>query len=370
MSLHRKFIVFINGLLAAACVSTPSFAQNQADLPPAVDKFIAQMVEKNHFEPVYLRSLFDQIHMDPEVTAKMDKPYESKPWTVYRNFFLTQDRIDSGVRYWHDHEKELARAEKIYGVPANVIVAIIGVESKFGTEPMKFQTFQTLATFAFNYPKRAPFFTSELENFLLMAREQKFNPLEIKGSYAGAMGIPQFMPSSYRHYAVNFAGGKKADILNNHADAISSIGNYLKRNGWVANQPVAIPVVANASALKNLKQEPLIAGYSLKELRQRGISWPDKMPLDAKASFFTVEFEDTIQPWVGLNNFIAISRYNHNMQYVLAVHELSQAIKIQRVAALREELQRQRTTATAEDKDNYYARYLGEAELMADSPTD
>ncbi len=378
MLLRRKIVITINGLLATLGLSATSFAENTKNLPPAVNKFIEQMVEKNHFDAEYLNNLFGQIHMDPEVTAKMDKPYEAKSWTVYRNFFLTQDRIDHGAKYWREHSNDLAKAEKIYGVPANIIVAIIGVESNYGTEQMKFGVFQTLATFAFNYPKRAPFFTSELEHYLLLTREQHFDPLSLKGSYAGALGIPQFMPSSYRNYAVNLDGTKRADLLNNHADAISSIGNYLKRNGWQANQLVAVHAVANPSALKNIKQNPLTTPYTLSELNKKGVSWEEKLQPDAKATFFTVDFDNTIEPWVGLNNFVVISRYNHNVQYVLAVHELAEAIKLQRQITLREKSQTQKNvyanyvTSTAPKEFEAPANniYNGEAELMADSPTE
>jgi membrane-bound lytic murein transglycosylase B len=336
MTLRKKFMIFVGSLLAAACLSSACFAETPASVNESIDKFIAEMVEKNHFDANYLKSLFSHVHLDATVTEKMNKPYEGQPWTVYRNFFITDERVANGVQYWQQHSKELARAEKVYGVPASVIVAIIGVESKYGTKQGDFPTFQTLTTLAFNYPSRAKFFTSELEHFLLMTREQKFDPLAIKGSYAGAIGMPQFMPSSYRNYAVNFEGGKNVNLISNDADVISSVGNYLKRNGWQENQLVAVPAKATANALKNIKQEPLKPAYTLQELHALGVAWDQKLPFDAKAAFFTVEFDKKNQHWVALNNFQVISRYNHNMQYVLAVHEFSQAIKAQRLEALKE----------------------------------
>jgi membrane-bound lytic murein transglycosylase B len=367
MSLHRNIKVSLTAFFAALSLSFAIFTECFANQTQAIDKFIDEMVEKNDFDREYLQNLFSQIHMDPVVTAKMDKPYEAKPWGTYRNFFLTQDRIDNGVKYWQEHATDLARAEKMHGVPASIIVAIIAVESKYGTEPMKFPVFQTLATFAFNYPKRAPFFTSELEHFLLLSREQAFNPLEIKGSYAGALGIPQFMPKSYRFYAVNLEGAKKADLINNHADAISSIGNYLKKNGWHANQPVAFQVNASEAAMKSIKQEPLKTLYTLNQLRQKGVSWKNALSPNTAATFFTLDYEDQPQAWIGLNNFIVISRYNHNVQYALAVHELSEAIKTQRKLALRAEQKAQRPSPSIQS--NTVAQYEGEAELLADSPT-
>jgi membrane-bound lytic murein transglycosylase B len=336
MTLRNKCLILTGTLLTALCLTTTAFAENTAAINESINQFIDKMVEKNHFDPQYLKSLFNQIHIDPLVTEKMNKPYEAQPWTVYRKFFITDERVALGVQYWQQHAKELAHAEELYGVPASVIVAIIGVESKFGTKQGDFPIFQSLTTLAFNYPSRATFFTSELENYLLLTREQKFDPLSIKGSHAGAIGKPQFMPSSYRHYAVAFDGGKHSDLINNDGDAISSVANYFKRNGWKESQLVIIPAKATAKALKSIKQDPLKLNSTLGELRQQGVSVDEKLPADTKATFFSVEFDKKPQYWVALNNFQAITRYNHNMQYALAVYEFSQAIENARKAAQRE----------------------------------
>lgn len=336
MTFRNKFLILVGSLLSACCISTTSFAADQETIDHSINQFIAQMAEKHQFDSQYLKHLFDHIYIDTAVTEKMNKPYEAQPWTVYRNFFITPERVSDGVKYWQQHTKELANAEKIYGVPASLIVAIIGVESKFGSKQGDFPTLQTLATLAFNYPSRAPFFTKELENYLLMTREQKFDPLAIKGSYAGAIGMPQFMPSSYRNYAVSFDGDKHVNLMSNDAHAISSVANYLKRNGWQENQPVAFTAKANSTALSSIKQEALKPSYSLQQLRQKGVTWNEQLPLDTKAAFFTVEYEKNTQPWIALHNFQVISRYNHNMQYVLAVYEFSQAIEAQHRHSMKE----------------------------------
>jgi len=337
MTMRNKLMGFIGSLITACCLSTSSFAADQETIERSIHQFITQMAEKHQFDSQYLEHLFDHIYIDTAVTEKMNKPYEAQPWTVYRDFFITPERVSDGVKYWQEHSKELALAEQVYGVPASVIVAIIGVESKFGSKQGDFPTLQTLATLAFNYPSRAPFFTKELENYLLMTREQKFDPLAIKGSYAGAIGMPQFMPSSYRHYAVNFKGNKQVNLMSNDADAISSVGNYLKQNGWHDNQPVAFTAKVNPTALSSIKQEPLKLSYTLEQLRQKGVIWNGKLPLDTKAAFFTVEYQKNTQPWIALHNFQVISRYNHNMQYVLAVYEFSRAIEAQHVNTMKEQ---------------------------------
>lgn len=330
MKLKNKFLVLITSLIVTATITGTSYAASQTAVEHSVDQFIEEMTDRHQFDETYLRELFSQIHIDVAVTDKMRKPYEAQPWTVYRKFFITPERVEDGVKYWHDHRRELALAEKIYGVPASIIVAIIGVESRYGTKKGDFPTLQTLATLAFTYPARAPFFTKELEHFLLMTREQQFNPLAIRGSYAGAMGLPQFMPSSYRNYAMNFQGGKRVDLINNDADAISSVGNYLKRNGWQENQLVAVRARVKNADINTLKQDPLKPSDTLATLRQKGVAWYEKLPLDDKAAFFTVDYEQDSQYWIALPNFKVISSYNHNMQYVLAVFEFSEAIKERR----------------------------------------
>ncbi len=337
MTFRNKCVILAGIMLAGLSFNTLTFAENTTTINDSINQFIDKMVEKHHFDEDYLKNLFSQIHIDPLVVEKMNKPYEAKPWTEYKDFFITNERTNLGAQYWQQNAKELAYAEKTYGVPASIIVAIIGVESKYGTKQGEFPIFQSLATLAFNYPSRSAFFTSELENYLLLSQEQHFNPLTIKGSHAGAIGKPQFMPSSYRHYAVAYGGGKQADLINNDGDVISSVANYFKRNGWVENQLVILPAKASEKALKSIKQEPLKLNSTLGELRNLGVTVESKLPADTKASFFSVEYNHQPQYWVALNNFEAITRYNHNMQYALVVYEFSKAIENKRLSTQREQ---------------------------------
>lgn len=336
MTFKTKCLMLAGAMLTAFSISTLTAAENTESINDSINQFIEKMVVKHHFDEAYLKNLFSQIHIDPVVVDKMNKPYEAKPWTEYKDFFISDERVNLGAQYWQSHSKELAHAEKTYGVPASIIVAIIGVESKYGTKQGDFPIFQSLATLAFNYPSRAPFFTSELENYLLLTQEQNFNPLSIKGSHAGAIGKPQFMPSSYRHYAVALDGSKHADLINNDGDVITSVANYFKRNGWTQNQLIVLPAKATKSAMNSIKQEPLKLNSTLGELKKLGVTVDEKLPADTKASFFSVEYNHQPQYWVALNNFEAITRYNHNMQYALVVYEFSKAIENKRLTTQRE----------------------------------
>lgn len=336
MKFKYKCLMLAGMILATVTFSSISSAGNSESINNSINQFIGKMVEQHEFDEAYLKNLFSQINIDPIVVDKMNKPYEAKPWTEYKDYFITDERVNLGTQYWQQHAKELSDAEKTYGVPASIIVAIIGVESKFGTKQGDFPIFQSLATLAFNYPSRSPFFTKELENYLLLTREHQFNPLALKGSHAGAIGKPQFMPSSYRHYAVAYNGGKVADLINNDGDVITSVANYFKQNHWVGKHLVVLPAKATEKALKSIKQDPLKLNSTLGELKKLGVTVDEKLPADTKASFFSVEYHKQPQYWVALNNFEAITRYNHNMQYALVVYEFSKAIENKRLATLRD----------------------------------
>ncbi len=194
----------------------------------AVNSFIENMVAKHGYDGAQLNALFSKVTLSGKIIAAISKPAEALPWYQYRAIFLKPDRIHSGVTFWHEHKAQLQRAEQQYGVPVEVIVAIIGVETRYGRNTGSFKVLNALSTLAFDYPKRSPFFTRELEHYLLLTREQDIDPLTLKGSYAGAMGIPQFISSSYRAYAVDFDGDGVTDIWRNPTDAIGSVGNYFQ----------------------------------------------------------------------------------------------------------------------------------------------
>ncbi len=250
--------------------------------------------------------------------------HEAKPWYEYKKLFITNEQINKGIAYWKQHEKTLKFAEKKYGVPTSYIVAIIGIETKYGENKGKFPAFNTLATLAFTPGRRQEFFRYELTQYLLLARENNFPPLSLKSSYAGAIGLPQFMPSSYRHYAVDFYQKGSADLFANHADAIGSVGNYLHKHGWKSGERIAIPAKVKGDshlAIINKKYRPHLTMANLEKYQIT-----PRKPLNSKVSFIRLEDKTGYKYWLGLQNFYVISTYNKSELYVMAVREL--AIKL------------------------------------------
>ncbi|OII56879.1 lytic murein transglycosylase B, partial [Pseudomonas putida] len=206
---------------------------------PQVAQFVGEMSRDYGFAPEQLMGVFAEVQRKQSILDAISRPAERvKPWKDYRPMFITDARIARGVDFWRQHEAVLARAEQEYGVPAQYIVAIIGVETFFGRNTGNYRVIDALSTLGFDYPPRAEFFRKELREFLLLAREEQLDPLTLKGSYAGAMGLPQFMPSSFRNFAVDFDGDGHINIWNNPDDAIGSVASYFKRHGWVAGEGV------------------------------------------------------------------------------------------------------------------------------------
>jgi membrane-bound lytic murein transglycosylase B len=304
-----------------------SFADMQFVDRPDVQVFINKMVKKHGFDHNHLVSLFNTVKIRPQVIKSIKAPMEQIPWYSYQTIFLTQSRIQGGVDFWNKHSAALNKAEKIYGVPASIIVATIGVETKYGKNKGEYPVIDALTNIAFSSSTRSPFFKSELEEFLLLTREQHLNPLTIKGSYAGAMGQPQFMPSSYRYYAVSFSGKQSIDLTNNVEDIIVSIANYYKKHGWKTNQPVAIPTTL-AKNKSPVTVDKLTADKITKyHLAQQGI-YPKK-ELPANQSFKMIELRNHTgnEYWVGMHNFEVIKRYNPSNLYAMVVYQLSYHIQ-------------------------------------------
>lgn len=325
--------LIISTLLLATTSSFASFHHKRYHNPVVdrIDDFVDEMIEKHDFDGDYLDDLFAKIELSDTVIEKMTTPYESKPWYKYRELFITESRITNGVEYWENHKKALARAEKEYGVPASVIIAILGVETKYGASKGDFPVLQALSTLAFNYPPRSSFFKKELEEYLLLTEELDVDPQDIKGSYAGAIGLPQFMPSSYRHYAVPHHRNKASDLVNNDDDAILSIANYLKKNGWVSHQPIAIKAKLETQDYKTLvANAKFLPTHTVESLSKQGIKPQKKLDNQTQVTLVEYETENGHEYWLGLKNFIAITRYNKHKHYVLAVYELSEKIKQER----------------------------------------
>lgn len=294
-----------------------------ADLP-GIPAFIDEMVAKHQFKREELQLAFRLAERRQDVIDAISAPATLKPWVEYRPNFINPQRITLGVRFWDRHERALRRAEKLYGVPQEIIVGIIGVETLYGNGTGRFRALDALTTLAFDYPRRADFFRDELEKYLLLAREQGFDLLSIQSSYAGALGIPQFMPSNYRRYAVDFNGNGKVDIMREPEDAIGSVAAYLRHYGWHEGEPVTLlaRVEDEAGVSGNRDLRPCLAwkdaGVTTAE-KQAGILPPAAL-LD-----FTVE--NGRQYWLVFNNFTVITRYNTSNFYAMSVHQLAEEVK-------------------------------------------
>ncbi len=298
-------------------------AEGFLDMPQA-RAFIDEMAARHDFRRAELEQLFASAKPRKSVLQAISRPAEAKPWYAYRPIFLTLERIEAGGRFWDVHREALERAEQRYGVPPEVIVAIIGVETRYGRNTGRYPVLDAVATLAFQYPKRAPFFRSELEQFLLLAREEGLDPAAVKGSYAGAMGWPQFIASSYRNYAVDFDGDGIRDLLSNPVDAIGSVANYLSVHGWQPGRPVARQVGVNGAAVAALVKQGLKPHTTLGDMRRQGLSVPRDLTDEQLATLIRLENRNGEEFWVGLQNFYAITRYNHSALYAMAVYQLSQ----------------------------------------------
>lgn len=313
---HHFFYSLAACALLTACVQVPR-------QPEPVRAFIEQMADRHRFSERELGDLFAGLTADNAVIAKMTTPAEALPWHRYRKIFLTEQRISDGLAFWRDNALTLADIERRYGVPAEIIVAIIGVETRYGRHTGKHRVLDALYTLAFFYPKRAAFFQSELENYLLLCREENLDPKVLQGSYAGAMGMPQFMPSSFRNYAADFDRDGRRDIWHNNADVMASIAQYFARHGWQAARPIAVAATATGSRYKNALSTELKPDLRLAELESLDLKIPAPLALDVKAKILELKQEQGEELWVVFDNFYCLTRYNHSPLYAMAVYQLS-----------------------------------------------
>lgn len=299
---------------------------------PKLAEFIDDL-EKNHqFDRQNLEQLFTDVVRKDSIIKAMNRPAEGKPWKEYRPIFVTSKRTKQGLSFWQKHKETLQQAQQTYGVPPEIIIAILGVETRYGRNRGSYRVIDSLATLSFDYPKRSKFFSSELKQFLLLCREQGFDPKEIKGSYAGAMGYPQFISSSYRHYAVDFNNDGKVDLLNSPADAIGSVANYFKAHGWKNGAPITstakvITSDAGSSQQATLFNTGLKPTTTLAQYQAAGIHSTTDFNKEEKATAMKLQGVKGDEYWLGLNNFYVITRYNHSKLYAMAVYQLSQDIK-------------------------------------------
>ncbi len=293
----------------------------------AVNQFITEMNKKHHFDNDTLSNIFAQTHYSERVMQAISRPAEHKPWYQYRKIFLDEQRVEQGVHFWRTYADSLWQAERTYGVAPHIIVAIIGVETRYGKYQGQDKVMDALATLAFHYPKRARFFRAELEQFLLLSREQHVDPLSLKGSYAGAMGIPQFISSSYRHYAVDFDGDDKTDLWQNPVDAIGSVANYFNQHGWRSGETVTFTIEPASEAVKALANTDPKPTIKASELVRADLLSKYNLPEDVLSSVMKFKQPGHDDYWMGFNNFYVITRYNHSPLYAMAVFQLSELIK-------------------------------------------
>lgn len=317
--------------LPLAVAAQPMTFEGNAD----VDAFIAQLVDEHQFDRDELARLFRQSRVQQGVLAAIARPGTARPWHAFRASTVTTARIREGGEYWRRHAATLARARAEYGVPEEIIVATIAIETSYGRTLGRNRVFDALATLAFGYPRRAALFRNELMELLLLARDMQSDPLSYHGSYAGALGVPQFLPSSYRRHAIDFDGNGQRDLWS-HADAIGSIANYYRTYGWAEGRPVLAALERSdeppGDAFKQLLDRGIQPHSSVAVFRGAGVSPTGPVDAEALACAFAAETEAGTAYWLGFNNFYVITRYNRSINYALAVHELALELRRARTA--------------------------------------
>lgn len=331
-----RYLSLLPLLFLAACAhhpitpgTTPTFTTTAGGYAarPDVQQFIAAVQRKDGFDAAWLQRAFQGAQKRQSVIDAMTRPYEAKPWYQYQTIFVNEARISAGAAFWDQHAQLLAAAEARYGVDADIIVAIIGVESLFGKQHGGYPVIDALSTLSFDYPPRAPFFQGELEQFLVLCREQGFDPLKPMGSYAGAMGAPQFMPDSFRTYAVDFDGDGKRDIWDDWPDIIGSVANYFHLHGWREHALTVIP-----ADLPKDSVVPASVATKVGALRQMGVMVSEGVPDDSEAVLVGLQLQDGMEYWAGLHNFRVITQYNKSPLYAMAVIQLANAISQRRAS--------------------------------------
>lgn len=310
--------------IAAAGAAAPAYAQRQE-----VRQFIAEMVEKHGFVKRELDFLFSRAHFEPAVIKAMTPPAEApvRSWQTYRALFLDPQRIEAGVQFRARHAATLKRAAAEFGVPGEIIVAIIGVETVYGRNLGSYRVIDALATLAFDFPPRAEFFRAELENYLLYARDAGVDVFKVKGSYAGAIGIPQFMPGTYRRFALDYDGDGQANLEASAADAIGSVANFLKGHGWERDAPVALGAEVSGDNWRRLADAGIAPVYRAGDLSAFGVKPAAQLPADLPCALIELETPGAPSEFrVGLQNFYVLTRYNRSSFYAAAVLDLARAI--------------------------------------------
>jgi peptidoglycan lytic transglycosylase B len=313
------------GIVFLSLLTSPALA---VDLDrPDVDAFIDAMVKQHDYDREQLRDILGEAEKKSSIIEQISKPAEKTlTWAEYRAIFITKERVNAGARFWHENREALEDIEQRTGVPIEIIVGIIGVETYYGRITGGHRVLDALTTLAFYYPPRSKFFRSELEHFLLLVREEDMQAADAFGSYAGAMGRPQFMPSSYRAYAVDSTGDGKRDIWNNWKDVAGSVANYFNAHGWRAGDEVTTQATIGGRWSGPFPENILKAEETVGSLSEKGAMFATSKTGDSAAQLLTLEGTDGEEHWIGFHNFFVITRYNRSVMYALAVHQLGQEI--------------------------------------------
>ncbi|EGV34033.1 lytic murein transglycosylase B [Thiorhodococcus drewsii AZ1] len=325
----------VAGIALAIGFSFAASAEPPDAYRTGIERFVADMDGEQGFDAETLRGLLSQASYRQSIIDAIQRPYEAKPWRDYRKIFITPERIRGGARFWRENAATLERAEATFGVKQEIIVAIIGVETNYGANVGTYPVLDALSTLGFAYPPRADFFRGELEDFLRLTREEEIDPLRAVGSYAGAMGKPQFIASSYRAYAVDFDGDGRRDLWNSDADVIGSVANYFSQHGWRSGEAVAYPARSPQDSPQTLaiaEKAPLAPNLTAGALSNAGVEWDATLPAETPLTLLRLDGdgrhgEDGDEYWIGLTNFYVITRYNHSNLYAMAVHQLSESIR-------------------------------------------
>ncbi|MDB6063245.1 MAG: lytic murein transglycosylase [Verrucomicrobiaceae bacterium] len=324
-SFTRSARWIVAGWLGLSVCASADYSQH-----PQANAFVDEMVKQHGFKREEMVQWLSRAERQQSVLDAIARPAEkAKPWKDYRKLFVTTDRIQQGVAFWRDHAASLTRAERVSGVPAGIIVAILGVETRYGRNTGNYRVLDSLTTLSFDYPPRADFFRSQLVEFFLMTREQKLAPDRVLGSYAGAMGFGQFMPSSYRKFAVDFDGDGEIDIVNDIDDAIGSVANYLKEYGWQRGGLIVTKAQVKEPLPDGLLREVLEPVTTLADYKRKSIASVAVLPDSTLAALFLLDGDNGNEYWLALNNFYVITRYNRSQMYALAVVQLSEEITAQ-----------------------------------------
>ena len=337
---YRKFVRSV-GLsvivFAVTCLNSTVVQAIDLEQYPQAKQIIDEIVEEHGVNRARVEAIVADAAYQENIIKAITRPAERMPWHRYRPIFVTDSNVDRGVRYWERHAETLQKAEEEFGVDAEIIVAIIGVETRYGKITGKHRIIDSLLTLTLGYPRRSEFFKSEFIEFLKLSQEEKLDPFTAKGSYAGAMGIPQFISSSYRNYAVDFNGNGHKNLLTETADAIGSVANYLKRHGWKLDAPIYDRLETDdVAALANLKTTGLKPKLTFEQVRASGAALVSGLVVEDDEKVGVIELEISEQNFVynlGFKNFYVITTYNRSYLYASAVAELATRIASQRNAS-------------------------------------